>query len=285
MFHDNKYTRIYHALMEKRKHLLLEKSKEYCERHHIIPKALGGTDEEFNLVNLLPREHFIAHLLLTKMVKTEDHLIKMHWALHKMSYGNTTDYFSGKDYSWHRKRHSKFLSAHHWTKTEQGRKRMSERLLKDWEENYDARRKRTRETYAKWRNENLEKSNEHLKRIAPAGARAAAAVVTKKIEYNGKTYLGWKGLKDETGISKHLYNRFYIHGIDPAFRVNKDGVMDKKDIDFLIGIFCKRVHIDPPKDKKELDNILNRMMSIGLISNREAERYRNDKTSNSVRHT
>ena len=37
---------------------------EYKERHHIIPKCIGGTDEEDNLIDLYAREHFEAHKLL-----------------------------------------------------------------------------------------------------------------------------------------------------------------------------------------------------------------------------
>jgi hypothetical protein len=39
----------------------------YVERHHILPKALGGTDDSSNIVALTAREHFIAHFLLAKM--------------------------------------------------------------------------------------------------------------------------------------------------------------------------------------------------------------------------
>lgn len=39
----------------------------YVERHHILPKALGGSDDSSNLVALTAREHFIAHMLLAKM--------------------------------------------------------------------------------------------------------------------------------------------------------------------------------------------------------------------------
>ena len=38
--------------------------EEYCERHHIVPKCLGGTDEKDNLIDLFAREHFVAHKLL-----------------------------------------------------------------------------------------------------------------------------------------------------------------------------------------------------------------------------
>jgi hypothetical protein len=39
----------------------------YSERHHIIPKSLGGSNALDNLVNLTAREHFIAHMLLAHM--------------------------------------------------------------------------------------------------------------------------------------------------------------------------------------------------------------------------
>lgn len=38
----------------------------YSERHHILPKCLGGTNEKDNLIDLYPQEHFIAHKLLTQ---------------------------------------------------------------------------------------------------------------------------------------------------------------------------------------------------------------------------
>jgi len=39
----------------------------YTERHHIVPRALGGTDAANNLVRLTGREHFVAHVLLAKI--------------------------------------------------------------------------------------------------------------------------------------------------------------------------------------------------------------------------
>ena len=41
-------------------------NNEYHERHHIIPKCIGGNDDEENLVDLFAREHFIAHRLLAQ---------------------------------------------------------------------------------------------------------------------------------------------------------------------------------------------------------------------------
>ena len=43
----------------------------YCEKHHIIPKCIGGGNEVSNIVKLTAEEHFIAHLLLTRMYPDE----------------------------------------------------------------------------------------------------------------------------------------------------------------------------------------------------------------------
>lgn len=37
------------------------------ERHHIVPRALGGGDDSENLVSLSPKAHFVAHRLLAKI--------------------------------------------------------------------------------------------------------------------------------------------------------------------------------------------------------------------------
>ena len=58
------YQRIYTNIVERAKSRQLE---GYCEKHHIIPRCLGGTDDEDNLVKLTYREHFLCHKLLCKM--------------------------------------------------------------------------------------------------------------------------------------------------------------------------------------------------------------------------
>ncbi len=39
----------------------------YTEKHHIIPKCLGGSNDVSNIVVLNAREHYIAHWILTKV--------------------------------------------------------------------------------------------------------------------------------------------------------------------------------------------------------------------------
>jgi hypothetical protein len=38
----------------------------YSEKHHIIPRSMGGTDSKSNLINLTSRQHFVAHWMLWK---------------------------------------------------------------------------------------------------------------------------------------------------------------------------------------------------------------------------
>ena len=69
MFIDNKYTCWYYKIINKAK---LRTSNGYTEKHHIIPKSLGGDNSSSNLVSLTAREHFLCHLLLTKMTESKD---------------------------------------------------------------------------------------------------------------------------------------------------------------------------------------------------------------------
>ena len=66
-FLENKYTRWYYRII----YSATSRSENniYTEKHHILPKSLQGTDLSENIVTLTAREHFICHILLTKMTK------------------------------------------------------------------------------------------------------------------------------------------------------------------------------------------------------------------------
>lgn len=67
MFLDNKYTKWYYAIVIDAKIKKLD--KKFSEKHHIIPRCLGGSNELENIVRLSYKQHFICHLLLTKMTE------------------------------------------------------------------------------------------------------------------------------------------------------------------------------------------------------------------------
>lgn len=60
----------------------------YCERHHIQPKCLNGSNDENNLIDLYAREHFEAHRLLALENPDNNKLVAAWWM---MSHSNGND--------------------------------------------------------------------------------------------------------------------------------------------------------------------------------------------------
>ena len=69
------YSRVYDQLIDQAiernwKHRRFHRNgvspERYVEAHHIIPKSLGGADNDSNIVVLTPKEHYVAHHLLAK---------------------------------------------------------------------------------------------------------------------------------------------------------------------------------------------------------------------------
>lgn len=93
IFIDNKYLQIYNNIIDRAKSR--GKIDVYTEKHHIIPRSLGGTNDLDNLVHLTGREHFIAHRLLVKITEGKEQN-KMIFALNSMMNRNndTMDRYS-----------------------------------------------------------------------------------------------------------------------------------------------------------------------------------------------
>jgi hypothetical protein len=87
MYLQNKYTRWYYNIIQRAQTRTIS---GYTERHHIIPKSLGGSNSKSNLVVLTAREHFVCHWLLTKMVEGIFKQ-KMAYACKRMMHGGNKD--------------------------------------------------------------------------------------------------------------------------------------------------------------------------------------------------
>jgi hypothetical protein len=102
------YSKHYEKLIERAKH-----RKNYCyvEKHHIVPKCLGGSDDHSNIVELTGREHFTAHLLLHKIYPNNGALLR---ASLMMCVSNPSTHFDGRSqnrrYSYLREKYSKLQS-------------------------------------------------------------------------------------------------------------------------------------------------------------------------------
>lgn len=104
-FLDNKYKKIYFAIIENAKKQDRVYDSEFHEYHHIIPRSIGGSDDDSNIVILSFREHFICHRLLVKFL-TENNKAKMIWALQTFFYFDYTKKrkirISAKMYEYHK---------------------------------------------------------------------------------------------------------------------------------------------------------------------------------------
>ena len=81
MFKQNKYKKWHDNIITNAQSRVL---KGYKERHHILPKSLGGSNNKSNLVELTAREHFLVHLLLCKFTVGRDRQ-KMAYGFHAMT--------------------------------------------------------------------------------------------------------------------------------------------------------------------------------------------------------
>ena len=109
------YKKHYNLLIESRWDREIDLN-EYYERHHILPRCVGGDNDTSNLIHLTVREHYVAHWLLVKEAfksgtKTEQY--KLGCAFHRMCYGNgkIKRNFSSFDYDIARKTFIKSISG------------------------------------------------------------------------------------------------------------------------------------------------------------------------------
>jgi hypothetical protein len=75
------YTRIYNQIIERAQNRKLD---GYVEKHHIVPKCIGGLNVKENIVKLTAREHFLCHMLLCEIHPLE---YKLKHALFLMAIG------------------------------------------------------------------------------------------------------------------------------------------------------------------------------------------------------
>lgn len=110
------YKKIYDKIIENRKLNPIEET-EYGEKHHIIPRSLGGSDDSENLVRLTAREHFICHALLAEMYERETfEWYKMNHAfmMMKLISDNQNRYINNRLYELKRK---DFAISNRWNQT------------------------------------------------------------------------------------------------------------------------------------------------------------------------
>lgn len=122
------YQRQYSLLIESRKQNPTE--SDYCEKHHILPRSLGGSDIPENIIQLTAREHYMAHRLLAKI-----HGGKMWFALWIMSNGakpsSKRDHLvTPGQYEYAKRKQAEWFSANHPFK---GKKNVGTSAYRGWD--------------------------------------------------------------------------------------------------------------------------------------------------------
>ena len=165
-----KYHEIYRKLIDRARNRTLT---GYVERHHIIPRCLGGGNESSNLVDLTAEEHYLAHQILVKLHPESLDLI---YAVVRMSAGKTLTRMNNKLYGWLRRRAAIASSTRF-----KGKKKTEEHKAKIGKAN--AGRKQTPEHIAR-------RVNSLALRHIPKEERIDAPLTREQILENMK--LGWK---------------------------------------------------------------------------------------------
>ena len=98
------YQRHYDILVNRARN---RKLTSYFEKHHVIPRCLGGGDEAENIVKLTAEEHYVAHQLLVKIHPGNRKLVFAAWMMCNGKKRNN------KRYAWLKRKQVQILSETH----------------------------------------------------------------------------------------------------------------------------------------------------------------------------
>ena len=126
LFKCNKWASCYSRLIDRAQKTELA---GYVEKHHIIPKSMGGSDSVDNIVNLTAREHLVAHKLLVRMANTKEIRRKALaglWAMAALRNGKNRKLLPSRDFA--RLREEYFESRRGQPVTKEVREKISSTL-------------------------------------------------------------------------------------------------------------------------------------------------------------
>jgi len=139
----NPYQKTYNQIIEKAK---IRELSGYKERHHIIPKCMGGSNDKKNKINLTAKEHYYCHKLLTKIYPDNKKIWYAFWAMCNLEDKNQQRYqVSAEEYELARKRWVEIVSKESkerqiWNKgkkdcfSEETNKKFSEKMKERWKD-------------------------------------------------------------------------------------------------------------------------------------------------------
>lgn len=111
----------------------LTKEYIYSENHHIIPRSIGGSDESWNIINVLPEEHLFLHLLRYKIFNNRVDFLALRYILNSFNndqfkienINNSINKQMRRTYTYMKQNSAEFRKMHGW-QTPDGIRRISE---------------------------------------------------------------------------------------------------------------------------------------------------------------
>lgn len=255
----------YNSLIEKGKKRGLNKKvlDYYTEAHHIIPKCIGGTDEDSNLVLLTFREHIIAHMLLSRIHSDS---IELKHVVYLM-FNSKKNKESGVKLSTSQLEEIRIASVEFLRKKFTGRE-----IKKEWIE-------KSKETKLKRYGGKLTEKQ----RVMQARGRVGMKFSETRKQNMSKSLKGIT-ISEETKIKQSLSHSRRISTLDEKIIYNNISDCAEKN-NTTISIISKKLsqgidfkYLDPPITKKVVDpdgNIFNSIRACGKKYNRDGKTIKN----------
>lgn len=211
---------------------------EYKERHHIVPKCMGGTNDNDNLIDLYAHEHYIAHKLLALENPFNNKLILAWHRLHNDSFSN---YITEYEYEKLKTLNSKWFSD----------------LMKNIERNPEWRKK-------------IGEANSRRKLDKNFGSKISN---TKKEKYKQKLKIRLNELIKL--ITREEFDNIYRHNnINDTINYFRSKLGDFKHSDFKLLFEYWKIEKRTPKETNDI-KIKTMYKNYGVINNFQREEVKN----------
>ena len=164
-----KYLKWYRSIIHKR---ILNPCNDF-EKHHIYPVSLNENwkNENDNIVKLSPREHYICHLLLAKMLLKNEHRLKMERCVFLIS--NRTGYKTSRIYEHFRMKRSEAMMADNPMKRKVNQSKVSSALKGRTKHTHryiviaSEKKSQYKENNTEWVKRSREKFREYIAKMTP----------------------------------------------------------------------------------------------------------------------
>jgi hypothetical protein len=114
--------------------------------------------------------------------------------------------------------------SHLWHKKEATKEYYEQKrksVLESWMNDDERRKQHSKKMKERWQSGKI--TPETARKNGQHGLKGKQIHNTLDIEYKGVLYYGWRELQDKTKVTKHLYKKYYLNGINPEPRIGCNG--------------------------------------------------------------